>query len=268
MSLDEYYMWRNDYVDLSTKFISDQTSKQLSNKFSQYDAIVGRGCPTCNGPESNNCCGKCRYQLQLYKHYLASGIGLAYQRLDWSDFVGDPQAMEAAVVYLNRHKDMVKAGFGLLLHGSYGTGKTLLSVLVAKELVKLGYNIYFATFSQMVDEFTRGWGDTEEKIKFEQKIVKSDAFFLDDIGKEFKAKNNLSESTFDHVLRQRALDSRPTFITTNMTLGELKEGYGSAIFSLITERLIVHELTGTDFRPLARDRALIEINDDVVRSIK
>jgi DNA replication protein DnaC len=176
--------------------------------------------------------------------------------------------MEAAVVYLNRHKDMVKAGFGLLLHGSYGTGKTLLSVLVAKELVKLGYNIYFATFSQMVDEFTRGWGDTEEKIKFEQKIVKSDAFFLDDIGKEFKAKNNLSESTFDHVLRQRALDSRPTFITTNMTLGELKEGYGSAIFSLITERLIVHELTGTDFRPLARDRALIEINDDVVRSIK
>ena len=202
MISDEYFVWRSDYVDLTTRFISDTTSDYLSRKVSQYDVIVKRGCPTCDGPGIQNSCGDCRAQLQLYKHYLSSGIGLNYQRLDWEDYHGDEEALETAVTYLQRHKQMVRSGFGLLLHGDYGTGKTLLTVLVAKELVKLGYHVYFATFSQMVDEFTRGWGDTGEKLRFENKVVKSDVFFLDDIGKEFRTKTNLSESTFDHVMRQ------------------------------------------------------------------
>lgn len=268
MISSDYFKWRSDYVDLTTRFISDSTSEYLSKKVSQYDEIVKRGCPSCPGPYAENSCGDCKAQLQLYKHYLASGIGLTYQRLSWDDYHGDEKALEAAIIYLNKHTDMVRAGFGMLLHGDYGTGKTLLTVLVAKELVRLGYSVYFATFSQMVDEFTRGWGDTSEKIRFENKVVKSDAFFLDDIGKEFRTKTNLSESTFDHVLRQRALDSRPTFITTNMNMGELKSGYGAAIFSLLTERMIDHHVVGQDYRPLARERAVEEINKSVFRSIK
>lgn len=268
MISEKLLTWQSDYLDLSTRFISDSTSEYLSRRISQYDEMVKRGCPSCDGPSKANNCGDCRGQLQLYKHYLASGIGLAYQRLDWTDYHGDEEALETAIVYLQRHKEMVKAGFGMILHGDYGTGKTLLSILVAKELVKLGYKVYFATFSQMVDEFTRGWGDASEKMRFESKVVKSDVFFLDDIGKEFRTKTNLSESTFDHVMRQRALDARPTFITTNMNLSELKSGYGSAIFSLLTERMIDHHVVGQDYRPLARERALSEISQSVFRSIK
>jgi len=154
-----------------------------------------------------------------------------------------------------------------MFHGSWGTGKTLLSALIAKELVKLGYSVYFATFTQMVDEFTRGWGSNEEKARFEAKVVKSDVFFLDDVGKEFRTKNNLSEATFDHVLRQRALDNRPTFITTNMTIEELSTGYGSAIFSLLKERVIIHNMEGVDYREFARDRTLEEVTSGVQRKI-
>jgi DNA replication protein DnaC len=268
MILSEHFEWRNDYVDLTTKFISDSTSEYLSRKVSQYDEIVKRGCPTCDGPNSEISCGQCKEQLQLYKHYLSAGIGITYQRLDWSDYHGDEVALEAAMIYLKKHKQMVRAGFGVLLHGDYGTGKTLLTVLMAKELVKLGYNVYFATFSQMVDEFTRGWGDANEKLRFESKVVKSDIFILDDIGKEFRTKTNLSESTFDHVMRQRALDSRPTFITTNMNMAELKSGYGSAIFSLLTERMVDKHIVGQDYRPIARERAMSEINSSIFRSIK
>jgi DNA replication protein DnaC len=260
--------WQSEYVDLTTKFITDKTSEYLSKKVSQYDEIVKRGCPTCEGSNALSSCGDCRAQLQLYKHYLSAGIGLTYQRLDWDDYHGDQEALETAISYLQRHNDMVKAGFGMLFHGDYGTGKTLLTVLVAKELVKLGYSVYFATFSQMVDEFTRGWGDNGEKVRFENKVVKSDAFFLDDIGKEFRTKTNLSESTFDHVLRQRVLDSRPTFITTNMSLPELGAGYGSAIFSLLRERMLEHNVVGQDYRPFARERALKEISNQTFRSIK
>jgi len=254
-SNDSHFNWSVDYVDLKYKFLKDDETDYLELKNPQFEKIVKMGCPTC----VDRSCGECKNQLQLYKHYLNAGIGLSYQRLDWSDFEGDPKALELAQLYLSRHKEMSKGGMGLLMHGTWGTGKTLITALMAKELVKLGYSVYFATFTQMVDEFTRGWGSNEDKARFESKVVKSDIFFLDDVGKEFRTKNNLSEATFDHVLRQRALDNRPTFMTTNMSIEELNTGYGSAIFSLLKERVIIHNMVGTDYREHARDRTLSEI---------
>ena len=261
---DSLFNWQTGYVDLKYRFLKDEETEYLEIRNPQFEKIIRAGCPTC----TDRSCGDCKNQLQLYKHYLNAGIGLSYQRLDWSDFNGDPKALELSQIYLSRHKEFVKGGMGLMFHGSWGTGKTLLTSLIAKELVKLGYTVYFATFTQMVDEFTRGWGSNEDKARFESKVVKSDIFFLDDVGKEFRTKNNLSEATFDHVLRQRALDNRPTFITTNMAVEDLNEGYGSSIFSLLKEREIVHNMEGTDYREFARNRTLDEISNGTVRKIQ
>ena len=255
--------WQKDYVDLKFKFLTDDEGDYLESRVPNYERINKIGCPTC----TDHSCGECKTQLQLYKHYLNAGIGLNYQRLNWDDYQGDEQALQLAQGYLIRHREMVKGGMGLMYYGTWGTGKTLLTALMAKELVKLGYSVYFATFTQMVDEFTRGWGSNEDKARFEAKVVKSDIFFLDDVGKEFRSKNNLSEATFDHVLRQRALDNRPTFMTTNMTIEELNVGYGSAIFSLLKERVIIHNMVGEDYRTMARDRTLNEITNGVQRKI-
>jgi len=256
--------WQRDYVDLRFKFLEDDETTYLEARNPQFEKIVKSGCPTCG---SEHTCGECKVQLQLYKHYLNAGIGYTYQRLNWDDFHGDSKALKLSQSYLSNHKDMVRAGMGVMMHGSWGTGKTLIAALMAKELVKLGYTVYFATFTQMVDEFTRGWGSNEDKARFEAKVVKSDVFILDDVGKEFRTKNNLSEATFDHVLRQRALDNRPTFMTTNMTMEELQTGYGSAIFSLLKERMIVHNMVGSDYREFARERTFSEIAEGRQRKI-
>ena len=255
--------WELDYVNLRFKFLQDEETAYLEARNPQFEKIIKIGCPTC----SDGSCGECKTQLQLYNHYLNAGIGYTYQRLNWNDYEGDPKALKLAQMYLSKHEDMIRGGMGVMLHGSWGTGKTLLTALIAKELVKLGYTVYFATFTQMVDEFTRGWGSNEDKARFEAKVVKSDIFILDDVGKEFRTKNNLSEATFDHVLRQRALDNRPTFMTTNMTMEELQTGYGSAIFSLLKERMIVHNMDGKDFREHARERTFDEIAKGVQRKI-
>ena len=260
---DSLFDWHKDYVNLKYEFLDDEEIDFLEQKHPLLEKFTKQGCPTCD----NGSCGDCKTQLQLYKHYIRAGIGLNYQRLNWEDFHGDEKALSLAKIYLSQHKDFVKGGMGLLYHGTWGTGKTLLTSLIAKELVKLGYSVYFATFTQMVDEFTRGWGSNDDKMRFESKVVKSDVFFLDDIGKEFRTKNNLSEATFDHVMRQRALDNRPTFITTNMGIDELMDGYGGAIFSLLKERVIEHNMDGIDYREYARNRTLDEIKDGTVRKI-
>ena len=255
--------WIADYKDLTYEFLPEEVIEYLENKSPQFEKANKVGCPSC----LDKSCGDCKGQLQLYKHYLNAGIGLNYQKLNWDDFHGDEKALELSKIYLSKHQQMVKGGMGVMFHGSWGTGKTLLTSLMAKELVKLGYTVYFATFTQMVDEFTRGWGSNEDKARFESRVVKSDIFFLDDVGKEFRTKNNLSEATFDHVLRQRALDNRPTFITTNMSIEDLNTGYGSAIFSLLKERMIVHSMEGMDYRELARDRTFEEITQGTDRKI-
>ncbi len=255
--------WQNDYKDLTTRFLSDNVIEFLEHRNPNLSKFSKRGCPTCE----DRSCGECKIQLQLYKHYLNAGIGQTYQRLDWSDYKGDPRGLNVAEAYLKQHKAMVKNGMGILYYGSWGTGKTLLAALIAKELVKLGYSVYFATFTQMIDEFTRGWGNNNDRDRFEDKVVKSDVFILDDVGKEFRSSNNLSEATFDHVLRQRALDNRSTFMTTNLNKEELNEGYGAAIFSLLKERMILQEVSGIDYRETARTRVITEIKEQKVRKI-
>jgi DNA replication protein DnaC len=162
---------------------------------------------------------------------------------------------------------MISTGMGLIYLGEFGTGKTMLVSLVAKELVKLGYTVFFTTFAEMIDMFTKSWSSNTARARFESKVVESEIFILDDVGKEFRTKTNLAESTFDHVLRQRAVDARPTMLTTNMSEDELDEGYGGAIFSLLKERSILHKSKGNDWRGKARDRTLEEVLSGEVRPI-
>ena len=91
---------------------------------------------------------------------------------------------------------------------------------------------------------------------------------LDDVGRELRTKNQLSESTFDLILRSRVRDGRSTLLTTNMDAGELSTGYGSAVFSLLREKSVFIEVTGQDHRSAANAREMDEIRNGEMRPIR
>lgn len=257
---------------IETRYLDDDVAERLYRDHPDLGRSPDTYCPTCDKVghyfwkgEERPC--DCAAQLQLHKHYLLSGIGVDYQRMSWDDFQGDPELKAVVDLYLDGHSNFVNRGVGLLISGTFGTGKTFASMMLLKDLVKLGYSCYATTFASMIEMFTAGWRSDEDRRFFQEKVVYSQVLLLDDLGKEMRRKNNLAESTFDDVLRRRHSDGRPTLITTNFTKRELSEGYGGAILSLLREKSITHEATGTDFRPQANDRMIREIKAGEFRPI-
>jgi DNA replication protein DnaC len=257
--------WEAQYISPADRYFSDEDRRRLYARNPGLPESYLVGCPTCLGARRYTWGGRerecdCRQQLALAKHYLWAGIGELYQRQDWEDYEGHAHVLEVVQDYVEGHDRYIPAGLGLMLQGPVGTGKTLLAALAAKEFVKLGYTVFFTTFAAMIEEFTKGWGDNDEKAWFEAIVVGSKILVLDDVGKEFRSGNNLAESTFDHVLRRRVASLRPTLLTTNLSAGALTQGYGGSILSLLSEFAVDCVVAGSDWRRQALERSLRELD--------
>lgn len=250
--------------------LPDSELQRLLSKFPELRASPDDYCPTCKKKGTYRWEGKdhpcdCAAQLRMYKKYLSSGIGKEYQRLLWDDVDPelDPQ-LEPIYKFLNDPEKYLNRGVGVYLWGPPGTGKTMIATLILKGLIRKGYTGFSASMAAMVEYFTAGWGGkTDEKAWFTDKFLSSQILVLDELRRD----NRLAESTFDHILRTRVNEGRPTIITTNLTPDELENGYGSSILSLIVEKSIVVNLDRKNYRGQAHDRLMQEIELDEIRPI-
>lgn len=203
---------------------------------------------------------ECVDQWMLHRWLLNAGIGTGYQRLSWDDAVAVPaHIQERAMAYVVDHEVHVDAGLGLVLWSpDRGTGKTLMATLVAKELMARGEDLYFCQFNDMIDHFTAGWRDEEERRWFNRRVRNAGVLVVDDLGREHKGRSEVTESMLDQVVRHRVAMARPTIITTNYTEKQVREGYGPNVMSLLTECSQWVEVPGTDYRQRHGERILAE----------
>lgn len=250
--------WASEYVDLSTRFLPDDEWNWLYAHHPDLPEKSSDGCQTCGGTGTYMFGGEhpcdCGRQLALQRNYLVANIGALYHRLDWFDFDGDDEAARHASRWIERREHNLRTGRGLMFRGQFGRGKTMLSSLIAKEMVKLGVPTFFVTFAEMIEMFTRGWGDKDSKARWEEKVLNSKVLVLDDLGRDMTVKTNLPQSTFDFVLRHRVTTLRPTIITTNLTVEAMSTGYGKGVLSLLMERSNLVEVSGEDWRRKVQSR--------------
>lgn len=248
-------------------------------------------CVTCGGngsflwwndgrtePVAYDC--SCVDQWMLHLFFLNSGVGKTYQRLSWEDAEGVETGARDKVADWIEHSDAyMRAGCGLILHGTKGTGKSMLSSLVLKWLLNEGYDGYFTTFAEMLSTLMGGFSDSDERVWFHSRMKNASVLVIDDLGREIRKRHvvkgegmvdrtsPIAEAAIDDVLRHRAASSLPTILTTNLDLNELERDYGSNIISLLRERSVLYEFTGKDWRGDARMRLEREVKLGLTRPI-
>lgn len=257
-------------TSLRTRYLSDDDAARLYAGHPELGRSPDTYCPTCFKKGVFRWKGRdypcdCEMQLQLHKHYLHAGIGVIYQRLDWDD-LKDDNLREVVKSYAD-NQEFVRRGRGLVFSGGLGTGKTLAATLALKKFVRDGFSGFATCFSEMIDLYTAGWYSEEERAYFHRRVVDPQVLLIDDVGKEHKRKNALSQTILDNVVRTRTQHGRAMLVTTNLSETELGEVYGSAVMRLLRESCMAIGVEGEDYSIKAAERVNAEMGAGEVRPI-
>lgn len=220
-------------------------------------------CPTCDGHDPD--CDH-RLQVQAFKHYANAGVGLTYMRISWDMYFGDEAIHKFCKDYEENLKAYKENDIGMLLLGSNGIGKTTAMSLLIKDLVLRKQKCFFTTYTKLITMLGDSFYSQDARKVYNDRIINSTFLAIDDVGKEMT--NRLTTNTIDNVLRERIQASRPTFITSNLTRGELLDEYGKSSFSLLMEAAKIFEIDDdNDVRPQVRDAKLSMAHDGIINPI-
>lgn len=139
----------------------------------------------------------------------------------------------------------------LLFQGGSGLGKTHLSLAIAKEAINKGFGVIYVsapTILQKIENEHFSHRDIENST--EQTLTECDLLILDDLGTEFTT--TFTVSAIYNIINSRMITSKPTIISTNLSVSELDNKYNARTVSRIIGTLTRVEFVGTDVRQQKR----------------
>ena len=168
------------------------------------------------------------FDLSLYPDDVKDGTGK-------SPRVYAGEALSAAKAFarnFDSHHD------NILIYGNTGVGKTLLSTCIAGELIQTSHSVVYLT---AVDLFER-LGEYDDNTP----LLECDLLIVDDLGTELT--NVFTNSKLFYCINERLLRQKSTIISTNLSLGEIRNNYTERIYSRIISSYMILKLTGEDQR--------------------
>jgi len=192
----------------------------------------------------------CLTQYETYIELDDAGINREYWDLTFKDWKGDLVAKKRVVEYIDNIDSAYENGLGLVLHGSYGTGKTMLSSLILTAALKKEHTIRFITMAEVCDKMRSKIDNVEDNSFYEDKVKNVDFLCLDNLGSEYHPTKfgTYILSTFDILARYRRRNFLPTILTTNLSKSDFIDLYGSAISSLFSACSQFVQVEGKNYR--------------------
>lgn len=134
----------------------------------------------------------------------------------------------------------------LLFYGTVGTGKSLLSSCIAKELLDSGHSVIYFSAVSLFDEMSKTTFDYRSDKSALEQIYNCDLLIIDDLGTEMS--NSFTVSALFSLLNERALRQKSIVISTNLSLEKLRDLYTDRIFSRLTGNFTFCRMSGPDIR--------------------
>ena len=222
-------------------------------------------CPTCSAKNDFviGCQNKCFEKVEKGRNYINAGIPTKYFDLALEVF-NDYTKKSKSVDLMNKRNNIYKAtkdfldnlelnlnfGKGFLFFGNFGTGKSTLSMNIAKACVDLGKTINVREFSEMVKIAQSGYeigGETE--IDIFQEFLNCDAYFIENLDWVYQKNNSDYVSMFlDNLVSLAFKYDISLFITSNMSDKDIKNNFNEHIYSLLHENCQMFDVPGDDIR--------------------
>lgn len=116
----------------------------------------------------------------------------------------------------------------LFLFGETGSGKTVLSTLILKEMWKNNKNGYFISYPELIFEMQTDYDNSKEKL---EEVKNYNCVVLDDFGAE-KLTDFVRQISY-LIINYREQNDLQTIITSNFTLDEIDKSIDRRISSRI-----------------------------------
>lgn len=182
------------------------------------------------------------YQERAERMREKLGKRFSLRTFDTYDATKDQEAYDKCFAYASGgYKDQRN---GLLIVGSYGTGKTHLAAAIANKLIDDGVEVKFGTYQGLLEGVKNKFGERNNDALTELRTV--ELLIMDDIGKE--RVTEWTRSIMFDVVNARYEAMLPTVFTTNLNTQELEEYLGGAVYSRICETCVGVKTKSTDMR--------------------
>jgi DNA replication protein DnaC len=167
------------------------------------------------------------YQEKLERLMKNSKMGERFKTRTFENFQitnKNEQAFNTIKKYADNFEIYKNKGLGLILTGSYGTGKTHLTAAVCIDLMHKGYQPIFGTMITLLERIKATYDDDYAKENEEQVInqyINCDLLIIDDLGKEKPTEWSIEKLYY--IVNARYEKNLPLLITSNYDIEKLKD---------------------------------------------
>lgn len=146
----------------------------------------------------------------------------------------------------NYAENFTQESGSIMMSGNTGLGKTHLSLAIADCVIRKGVPVVYDSIINILDCIERehfGYEKSRDKL---DAIEDTELLILDDLGTEYDTK--FTASTIFDIINTRISRRKPTIISTNLNLNDIKNRYGDRIASRLYTNYTQMHFSGEDVR--------------------
>lgn len=200
----------------------------------------------------------CSCHIELLKKLASEEMSLqtplelsSFDDFDLSYYKNDRETLEQMEYVFNTcvtysREFALKNAPNLLLYGRTGLGKTHLSLSIANEVIKKGYNVIYGSVNNFFAKIEYEKFSKSNDTYTLDLLCDADLLILDDLGMEFAT--SFTNSVLYTIINTRICKDLPTIISTNLSPDELRDKYHESIVSRMVGNYISYKFLGKDIR--------------------